>query len=647
MSGVVGKEMTDDTSFIGRRLKQSGDLLLGGARRQVEDYKGKFGGLKGVYDEFLSKLLVTYPNALFNCRFVDDFFKKRTLSLAGIDGTVFKHDIFDLLIFFAGAYSAHGEIKIDDKGKAEISYDEKYLERGLGVSSVLPVYINEVPQIDQTLLVRAEDGDVDHSITYSDSWVVDNSAFADYLMGLSEFYLAYRLVSSENPVDILLLDRVFSSEIASFYAETSDFRLNLDHDCGLIGYRIGGRPFSKTEWVYARRLFGTLDLGTPPARGENLLSRVILELMNASGHSLTRAELVRLLGLDNEFRQSRLDKELKKGIRGSGEIEGIILRDRDNFVLKPQYRDLKARIKLLVDEVCGRLFSPDAEVTYEDRFKINGRWLTTNDLAFLSLVSLLLTIDQSWKNPTLLVGVAKDTSARDLKRQVLPVLNYVNRFKGGFVDRGEDTPDTDRMILQWVSLHERDRLKVPWATVEYDTAFKTIVPHLERLPGVVSGARRNQISLEKTFLKSYFQLCQAASDPKLRSNVLLYDRLVYPFYDIRPGKVVTLKHDYENRPDFPEPVEVIFFEGQDNPIQSFIISLFGMMTSNSIPELFGHLKPLYVADKVAKYHYTQIKGMIESTGNWLMNRPDLREFLFYLSSFRERRTSIEQSRRTP
>jgi len=101
-------------------------------------------------------------------------------------------------------------------------------------------------------------------------------------------------------------------------------------------------------------------------------------------------------------------------------------------------------------------------------------------MAFLSLVSLYMTVEKCWEDRILLVGVAKDTSARDLKRQVLPVLNFVGRFNGGFTDRREDTPDTDRMILQWISLHEREHLKVPWASVEYDTAFKTIVPHLER-----------------------------------------------------------------------------------------------------------------------------------------------------------------------
>jgi len=103
--------MDDDSSFIARRLKQTGGLLLGGAQKQVKDYKGKFESLKGVYDEFMSKLLISYDSAIFDPKFVDKFFGKRNLKFAGIDGTVLKYDIFDLLIFFAGAYPAFGNIK--------------------------------------------------------------------------------------------------------------------------------------------------------------------------------------------------------------------------------------------------------------------------------------------------------------------------------------------------------------------------------------------------------------------------------------------------------------------------------------------------------------------------------------------------------
>lgn len=65
--------MDDDSSFIARRLKQTGGLLLGGAQKQVNDYKGKFESLKGVYEEFMSKLLISYDSATFDPKFVDKF----------------------------------------------------------------------------------------------------------------------------------------------------------------------------------------------------------------------------------------------------------------------------------------------------------------------------------------------------------------------------------------------------------------------------------------------------------------------------------------------------------------------------------------------------------------------------------------------
>ncbi len=636
--------MSEEGSRITRRLKKTGELLLGGAKQQVTSYRSRFDSLSGIYDEFLSDYINQYPDRKTDPSFVDRFFGKRELKFAGIDGTICKYDVFDLIIFFAGAYSSHGVARINDSGTIELEYEEQFLERGIGLSSVLPIYINEVPLIDQTILARGEDGSVDHTVAHSDSWIIDNSAFADYMMTLSEFYLAYRLVSGEDPVDILLLDRVCSSEISSSYAETSDFRIDVEKECGLVGQDVNGRPFTATEWVHARRLLGNMELGTPPARGEYLLPRLIAELIRESS-GLTRDELATRLGIDSEPRRERLDKELESAIRGKGVSKGIFVRKGKHFSIKPEYRDLRIRLETLVEETCERLFSEDSSITYDERFKVGKRWLTTNDLSFLALASLYLTIEKCWQNKTLLVGVAKDTSARDLKRQVIPVLNHLDISDKGFTGEQGDTPDTDRMILQWVSLQERDSLKIPWATIEYDTAFKTVVPHFERKPGLVSGARRNQISLEKTFVKAYFQLCEAKSDPRLRSNVLLYDRLVYPEFDDNDAHLLVLNHDYESRPESPEPVETVFYLGVENPIQSFTLSLFKAMTSASIPELFGHLKPLFIADKVAKYNFSHFKNMVESAGNWLINRPELREFLFYLSTFRERRSDVEQSRR--
>jgi hypothetical protein len=54
---------------------------------------------------------------------------------------------------------------------------------------------------------------------------------------------------------------------------------------------------------------------------------------------------------------------------------------------------------------------------------------------------------------------------------------------------------------------------------------------------------------------------------------------------------------------------------------------------------------LFVADKIAKWNYSQFKCIVDSTASWILNNHKLRKFIFYMSTFRERRASIEQARR--
>ena len=83
-----------------------------------------------------------------------------------------------------------------------------------------------------------------------------------------------------------------------------------------------------------------------------------------------------------------------------------------------------------------------------------------------------------------------------------------------------------------------------------------MVPDRQKRPGYVSGAIKNRITLEKTFLKTYVQLSQARTDPMLRSNVLLIDRLVYPEHDYKHENVVKLWNEFGGA---TEPVEIIDF----------------------------------------------------------------------------------------
>ena len=140
------------------------------------------------------------------------------------------------------------------------------------------------------------------------------------------------------------------------------------------------------------------------------------------------------------------------------------------------------------------------------------------------------------------------------------------------------------------------------------------------------------------------QLSQAKSDPLLRSNVLLIDRLAYPGYDYKPDNVVKFCNEFGGA---EEPVELILYRNKDVPnrLQNLTMIILTAMAPSSIPEAFGHNKPLFIADKIAKWNYSQFKCIVDTTADWILNNHKLRKFIFYMSTFRERRTAIEAARR--
>jgi hypothetical protein len=272
-------------------------------------------------------------------------------------------------------------------------------------------------------------------------------------------------------------------------------------------------------------------------------------------------------------------------------------------------------------------------------------WLTTLDIAFLTLFTLHMLMEECWKKHILLIGMTKDTAARDFKRQLVPILHNEGLLKTTVTQETfAALPNTDRMILQSASIFNPEKIKPPWSLIEYDSAVRTMVPDRQKGPGYVSGAIKNRITLEKAFLKTYVQLSQARTDPMLRSNVLLIDRLVYPEHDCRPENIVRLRNEFGGA---TEPVEIILFQDKDatNELQNLVMNVLVAMAPSSIPEAFGHNKPLFIADKIAKWNYNQFRCMVDTTANWMLNNHKLRKFIFYMSTFRERRASIESTRR--
>ena len=69
------------------------------------------------------------------------------------------------------------------------------------------------------------------------------------------------------------------------------------------------------------------------------------------------------------------------------------------------------------------------------------------------------------------------------------------------------------------------------------------------------------------------------------------------------------------------------------------------MSAPSIGEAFGHNKALYIADKVAKWHNEQFRKIVDSTGSMIICDKGLRNYVFYMNSFREKRQGFESNRK--
>jgi hypothetical protein len=631
-------------SSLSEAIKRTSDALRFGASKQVLDYEQRFSSLKNLYDGLLLNLIKMDFDCEEACETAQKFFEASSVRFAGIDGTMYSQPLFDLVIFFGGAYASTGTITFSDKDKPLVEYDEKTIQQGAGISSVVPVYVNEIPDIDQTFFDVEQPEEISLGKPLMDEAIISNATIANWIMTFAEYYLAYKLATDpEQNIRIILLDRSLSIERASLLYDTSKYEL-WKAKSSIIGYKIGNEPIDVNDLTIARQYVCNQALGLPPQRAD-YLRYAIIHLVKRKG-ALTEKQILAEFGITDEKRAKRAERYLKHLIK-----RGILGEKNETYTLIPKYVTTWERIKKLVTSLGDRFFfAKTSETETANLMKIlkDGKenWLTTLDIAFLTLFTLHMLMEECWKRQILLIGITKDTAARDFKRQLIPIMHNEGLLKTAISqEEFEKLPNTDRMILQSASIFNNEKIKPPWSIIEYDSAFRTMVLDRQGRRGYVSGAIKNKIGLEKTFLKAYVQLSQAKTDSMLRSNVLLIDRLVYPQYDYKPENVVEFWNELSD--GTKEPVETILFMDKKvpNKLQNLTMTVLAAMAPSSIPEAFGHNKPLFIADKIAKWNYSQFKCVVDTTADWILNNHKLRKFIFYMSTFRERRTAIEAARR--
>jgi hypothetical protein len=623
-------------------VRRTCSVLKLGASMQVLDYEQRFSSLRNFYESLLSKLIKMDFSPREAYETAKEFFGTATVRFAGIDGTMYSRPLFDLVVFFGGAYASTGTITFRDDGLPIVKYDERTAQHGAGISSVVPIYVNEIPDVDQTFFEVSQPDEVSLAKPLTEESIINNATVANWIMTFAEYYLAYKLATdTEQKFRIILLDRSLSIERASLLYDTSK-RALWEAKSNILGYKIDGEPIDMNELTIARHLVCNELLGLPPPRAD-YIRYAIIALLKRKG-SMSKKQIIAEFGIIDEKRAKRVERSLKSLLK-----KGFLNEKNEIYTLNTKYARTWERVKKLVTSIGDRFFfTENPETANLMKIVKDGKehWLTTLDIAFLTLFTLHMLMEECWSRHILLIGVTKDTAARDFKRQLIPIMHN-NDLLNANISREEleKLPNTDRMILQSASILNAEKIKPPWSLIEYDSAFRTMVLDKQNRKGYVSGAIKNKIGFEKTFLKTYVQLSQAKTDPMLRSNVLLVDRLVYPEYDYKPENIVEFWNELSD--GTKEPVEVILFMDKDVPnrMQNLTMNILVAMAPSNIPEAFGHNTPLFIADKIAKWNYSQFKRVVDTTAEWILNNHKLRRFIFYMSTFRERRTAIEAARR--
>jgi hypothetical protein len=114
-----------DVSRLGHNIERLGNILRNTASSQIEDYQHRFSYMAALYDIVFKDLIIDKFDTQQACITAHKFFGKNNVNFVAIDGTEYSKPMFDMVIFYAGAYSCEGNIAFSQEGgNISIAYNE-------------------------------------------------------------------------------------------------------------------------------------------------------------------------------------------------------------------------------------------------------------------------------------------------------------------------------------------------------------------------------------------------------------------------------------------------------------------------------------------------------------------------------------------
>ncbi len=557
-----------------------------------------------------------------------DFFGKSEVRYLAIDGTDFQDERLDMVIFYAGAFGYSGLLRFSDSDGV-VAETPRSEDDSFSLSVAIPL------SDEYTSAVSGEstEGGIE----------VDSERVPMALMRLAEYYLAYTAIARDSSVRALLLDRTVSGDIAHISWKMRDhiaqgrcFLEGRQTSCGLI---------SKVDLELGRMLISNPDLEVPASRS-HLLKFAAMKLLMDARVPMTAAQIASTLGAIKD-REEKIMKELKDDF---GEALVLHLDESGKEVVEVKKGvDLywKRLLQASVESITRIFDHPEGQ--HPLSFETKGgerRWLTTEDLEYLTLVLIYQLVKEAWEKKILILGIVKDTTANELVHAVIPILEAAKlvRFEKNF-----PRFNSDKMLLQANSTVNSDMLVTPWRTFEYDVCFRTIIPQNYETsnPGEASvkGAFKNVITSERMFVKAYFQLWSSENDPNVRSYVFLYDRPCYPQYEM-PAQTSQPELLLRHKDVVEEKIVPAMHFLSDSRISELVMGILYSMGTEPVPEALGHNYPLFLADKKAKWMEVEASKACSSAVELEVSRSKLDQQVLYENRFRDYRDSVESRRRS-
>jgi hypothetical protein len=529
-----------------------------------------------------------------------EFFGKGDHLATGIDGSMDFDERLQMILFYSNATAYSCPFSVGDHVKFDLG--SAHRESRLGASAAVPLWAEDLSSV--TSSEPEIDIDLEHSM---DS--IPNS-----FMTLGELYLAY--LSCEKS-KLVFLDRPMSGTYSTLARDARNMIRRADNK---LGRWSDEHRASALDFDLAVRI-GSPTM-VPPTRPRYLPFAILRSLIDSPG---SLPELATRLGTTEAETRRALTRLAKYDKMN----DGAVLADASETSLRVREEVLGYWDRVL-DLAIG--YAGDVFSRKRHPLALKGdEYLTILDVNTLAFVLLAGTVQRAREGGTLIIGIAKDTTATDVARAMLPYAT-----SAGFIKLDSPAPllKNDRAFLAILSA-ENPGILTPWRTMGYDSAFSTMVEINHEL-----RSARKVVSREQLFVRSYFQLRTLRNDPSVRSQVFLFDRPFDPRYDApRVRRFNVKERSGATRVD-------CYFEGGDkSPVSNLALHILSMNDNPEVFEAFGHNQLLYLADKAVKAEVRMMRSSLRGVADLRVGGVTSRRKIFGLvTPYRQQRAEAEHAR---